>query len=766
MDVSIVIPTKNGGHLFEKVLDAVFKQKTEYEYEVICVDSGSKDGTLDVIRKYPCRLFQIEPSEFGHGKTRNYGASKGNGTYIIFITQDALPATDTWLQNFIDAMKMDPEIVGGFGIHYPYPDCNLLDKRDLDGHFKGFGETNTIFHLDDPERYEREEGYRHYLAFFSDNNSCIRRDIFEKYPYEDVNFAEDQIWARKMIELGFKKVYCPYAPVYHSHNFKLRTYFKRYYDEQKGLYEVHQTRGYIMRGGREMENHFECLWDLFHSIPSIETPGVSVLDEYYWLNKKDPNYSLCRATKNRGEDAHTDGKFNLSQKGCMEIMKLFMTRDEDLYDKTIEDVFDDEVFNSTFWLYWRTMFAFENWHSALEMKLYFQRFIHHIGGLPDFSALKFTKYNQYESLILPMKKYLEDAGVDFQFNTEVTNVIFEINDGKKVAKAIECKVNGVEKGIVLTENDLVFVTNGSCTEGTIYGDQNHAPNGDAEVRTSGCWSLWKNIAKQDPSFGHPEKFCSDIAKTNWESATITTLDNKIIPYITNICKRDPRTGKVVTGGIVSCQDSKWLLSWTINRQGQFKEQDKDKVCVWVYSLFTDVPGDYVKKPMKECTGKEITEEWLYHLGVPVDQIPELAENSAVCVPTMMPYITAFFMPRRKGDRPDVIPDGCVNFAFLGQFAETPRDTIFTTEYSVRTAMEAVYGLLGVDRGVPEVWGSVYDIRDLLDSSVKLMDGKSPLEIELPGPLNLLKKPLLKLVDGNVVGDLLKEHGIIKEDMGK
>ena len=175
----------------------------------------------------------------------------------------------------------------------------------------------------------------------------------------------------------------------------------------------------------------------------------------------------------------------------MEIMKLFMTKDEDLYDKTIEDVFDNEVFDSTFWLYWRTMFAFENWHSALEMKLYFQRFIHHIAGLPDFSALKFTKYNQYESLILPMQKYLEEAGVDFQFNTEVTNVLFEIKDGKKVAKTIECKVKGVEKGIVLTENDLVFVTNGSCTEGTIYGDQNHAPNGDAEVRTSGCWSLWK-----------------------------------------------------------------------------------------------------------------------------------------------------------------------------------------------------------------------------------------------------------------------------------
>ena len=388
----------------------------------------------------------------------------------------------------------------------------------------------------------------------------------------------------------------------------------------------------------------------------------------------------------------------------------------------------------------------------------------HIGGLPDFSALKFTKYNQYESLILPMQRYLEEAGVDFQFNTEVTNVIFDIKDDKKVAKALECKVNGVEKGIVLTENDLVFVTNGSCTEGTIYGDQNHAPNGDAEVRTSGCWSLWKNIAKQDPSFGHPEKFCSDVAKTNWESATVTTLDDKIIPYITNICKRDPRSGKVVTGGIVSCKDSSWLLSWTINRQGQFKDQDKDKVCVWVYGLFTDVPGDYVKKPMKECTGKEITEEWLYHLGVPVEEIPDLAENSAVCVPTMMPYITAFFMPRTKGDRPDVIPDGCVNFAFLGQFADTPRDTVFTTEYSVRTAMEAVYGLLGVDRGVPEVWGSVYDVRELLDSSVKLMDGKSPLEIELPGPLNVLKKPLLRVVKGTVVEKLLRDHDVIKDGM--
>lgn len=527
---------------------------------------------------------------------------------------------------------------------------------------------------------------------------------------------------------------------------------------------IDPNRGNVMRGGREMENHFECLWDLFRSIPSLQKDGASVLDEFYWLNKHDPNFSLCRATVNRGQDAHTDGKFNISDKGCMEIMKLFFTKDEDLYDKTIEDVFDDEVFDSTFWLYWRTMFAFENWHSALEMKLYFQRFIHHIGGLPDFSALKFTKYNQYESLILPMVRYLEKAGVNFEYNTFVTNVIFEFKDSKKIAKSIEYKTKDGIKNIPLTENDLVFVTNGSCTDGTIYGDQDHAPDLNAERRDTGVWDLWKNIAKQDPSFGHPEKFCSDISKTNWESATVTTLDDNILPYIEKICKRDPLSGKVVTGGIVSCMDSSWLLSWTINRQPQLVNQEDGTVAIWLYGLFTDIPGDFVKKPMKDCTGIEICEEWLYHLGVPEDMIIDLATNHANTVPTMMPYITAFFMPRAKGDRPDVIPDGCVNFAFLGQFADTPRDTVFTTEYSVRTAMEAVYGLLGVDRGVPEVWGSVYDIRELLDASVKLMDGRSPLELRLPGPLNAVKKPLLKLIKGAVIEKLLRDHDVIKDNM--
>lgn len=243
MDVTIVIPTKNAGNILDECLKKVFEQKTKYEYEVICVDSGSSDDTLDILKKYPVKLYQISAAEFGHGKTRNYGASKGSGEYIVFITQDAVPASDTWLDSFIDAMKLDSDIVGGFGIHYPYPDCNIIDKRDLKLHFEGFGLDNTIFSIEDKERYEKDEVYRRYLSFFSDNNSCIRRDIWQKYPYDDVEFAEDQMWARKMIEKGYKKVYCPYAPVYHSHNYDIHSYLGRYYDESKGLYEIYQTIG-------------------------------------------------------------------------------------------------------------------------------------------------------------------------------------------------------------------------------------------------------------------------------------------------------------------------------------------------------------------------------------------------------------------------------------------------------------------------------------------------------------------------------------------
>ncbi len=526
------------------------------------------------------------------------------------------------------------------------------------------------------------------------------------------------------------------------------------------------TKGFYMRGGREMDNHFECMWDMFRDVPSIETPNVSVLDEYYWLNKHDPNYSLCRATVNCGEDAHTDKQFKLDKESAMALSKLFITPEKDLEDKKISEVLPDPFWGTNFWLYWQTMFAFQKWSSALEMKRYLCRYVHHIDGLPDFSALRFTKYNQYESMILPLAKYLENHGATIEYGIDVKNVVITAQGSKKVAKQIEYVKDGKEEIIELTEDDLVFITNGCCTDTSCYGDQNTVPdlskikNGYGE-----SWDLWKNIARQatNGEFGNPDAFCSNVDATNWMSATIEIKDEEIIEHIMKICKRDPRSGKVTTGGIVTVKDSteNWYLSWTINRQPQFKSQDKDTVLIWVYSLNTNKDGNYVKKPMKQCTGEEICEEWLYHIGFPKEKIKEYATERCNTTTCYMPYINAFFQPRKESDRPLVVPKGALNFAFLGQFAETPRDTIFTTEYSIRTGMEAVYTLLDVDRAVPEVWGSKYDVRELLKACYYAIDKKSIEEI----PLTFIEKQMLKTVEKKVQGTdleiLLKESGLIK-----
>ena len=516
-------------------------------------------------------------------------------------------------------------------------------------------------------------------------------------------------------------------------------------------------KGFVIRGGREMENHFECLWDLFRSIPSIEIDGASVLDEFYWLNKDDPNYSLQRATINRGQDAHTDGKFTLNDAAQKEMVKLFLASREEVEDVRINEVFSDNFFDSNFWLYWQTMFAFEKWHSALEMKLYIHRFIHHIGGLPDFSALKFTKYNQYESLVLPLYRWLLDKGVVFHFDTTVTDVDFAFDGDTKTATRIHYTSEGVAGSQDLTPDDLLFMTIGSLTENSDEGDH-HTP---AVLKTgpAPAWDLWRSIAAKHEDFGRPEKFAGDIDKTKWESCTVTTLDTKIPEYIQRICKRDPFSGKVVTGGIVSVRDSAWQMSWTINRQPHFKQQPADQIVIWVYGLIVDKPGDYVKKSLQECTGEEITREWLYHLGVPEADIAELAANSAKAVPCMMPYVTSFFMPRRAGDRPDVVPEGSVNFAFIGQFAESvQRDCIFTTEYSVRTPMEAVYTLLDIERGVPEVFNSTYDVRSLVAATSRLRDGQV---VDLPGP-QFLRDKLLGKLESSQVGELLAEYKVIPD----
>ena len=517
--------------------------------------------------------------------------------------------------------------------------------------------------------------------------------------------------------------------------------------------------GFVIRGGREMENHFETMWDMYRSIPSLEIEGTSYLDEFYWLDQDDPNSSNTRLIYKRGQRVPTDGKYELDDK-AMELVKLVMTPESKLGRQTLEDFFTPDFFESNFWSYWATMFAFEKWHSAVEMRRYAMRFIHHIDGLPDFTALKFNKYNQYDSMVLPIIKYLESHDVNFVYNAQVTNVVVDVQADKKTATELVVTIDGTEQAIPLTADDLVFVTNGSITESSTYGSHHQAAPVSKEL--GGSWRLWQNLAAQSDEFGHPEVFCENLPDRSWFiSATATIKVPEIEPYIERLTNRSLHDHKVNTGGIITITDSNWMMSFTIHRQPHFKTQKENETVVWIYGLYSDTKGNYVDKTIVEATGEEITQELLYHLGVPEVKIKELAKQENVnTVPVYMPFITSYFMPREAGDRPAVVPNDSENLAFIGNFAESlSRDTVFTTEYSIRTAMEAVYTLMDVDSAVPEVYGSVFDIRELLKAFYYMSDKKKLDEMDLHMP-KLVKLALNKKIKGTWIEELLKEQHLL------
>lgn len=475
--------------------------------------------------------------------------------------------------------------------------------------------------------------------------------------------------------------------------------------------------GYIIRGGREMNWHYDNFWDLFQDVPALELPpGHSVLDEYRLVNDNDPNWSKARLMHRQGQlrDVSTLG---LSKPQQWELLRLLLKRKEDLDDLTIEDYFSEGFLETNFWYLWRSMFAFQNWHSLLEMKLYMHRFLDALDGLHDMSALVFPKYNQYDSFVVPLVRLLKQQGVQVRLGTQVHDLRLHIEGERKTVTALECRTQGAAEVIDVAPGDLVFALTGSMTEGTAYGDMDTVPvpkRGRHEPGEDSAWTLWRNLAMKSPVFGRPEKFYGDTDRSMWASATLTCRPSPFVDKLKALSVNDPYSGKTVTGGIITFTDSAWLMSFTCNRQPHFPTQPGDVLVVWVYALRMDVPGNHVSKPMPACTGREVLAELCHHLGIG-DQIETIAAQTKVRT-ALMPYITAEFMPRAAGDRPHVVPQGCTNLALLGQFVETANDVVFTMESSVRTARVGVYTLLGLPKQVPDISPTQYDIRNLLKAA--------------------------------------------------
>jgi oleate hydratase len=496
--------------------------------------------------------------------------------------------------------------------------------------------------------------------------------------------------------------------------------------------------GYTARGGREIEEHFECFMELFSFIPSLKDSNRSVLDEFRELNLEEPIESHCRIVSRQGEKEDFSA-FGLSTENAMELAKLHLLTEEKLGATTIGEYFIPSFFETNFWFFWATMFAFEKWHSVVEVKRYMERFMHLIGGMNRLKGILHTEFNQYDSLILPLITWLKGQGVNFELGCSVTDIDFDFSNHEKVATAIHYTRNGKNETLAVKKDDLVLFTNGSMTQNTTRGDLNH-PAVLNRSEEKGCFSVWEKLAKKSPDFGHPEKFCSDIDKTKWLSFTVTLKDDDIVfPYLLELTGDKPGMG-----GLVTIKDSSWFMSWVVPKHPHFINQPDNVKVLWAYALNMDVKGDYIHKTISESTGREMFEELLYHMGLK-DRIPEILSHTVNVIPSMMPYITSQFMPRVAGDRPEVVPAGSRNFGFLGQYAEVPQDCVFTVEYSVRSAMMAVYRLMKIDKKVEEVYPSQYDVRVLTTAAKTCLNlDKVPLQ-------NI---PLGKLLQGTELAGLL------------
>ena len=246
---SVVITVKNPGNIFNDVIAMVLSQVTPWDYEVIVIDSGSKDGTVEKLKTLSDKinLICIPSEEFGHGRTRNFGARHARGDFVAFLTHDAIPETIEWLSELVTALELDDTACAAFGRHIAHHDADPFTKLDLQMHFDIFESAAAAqSKFSDHISYEKQSTHRQFLHFYSDNNSCLRKSVWTVYPYPDTEFAEDQLWAATVIDAGFSRIYVRSAVVRHSHEYSPVATFRRAFDESSAFQKIF---GYSVCGG-------------------------------------------------------------------------------------------------------------------------------------------------------------------------------------------------------------------------------------------------------------------------------------------------------------------------------------------------------------------------------------------------------------------------------------------------------------------------------------------------------------------------------------
>jgi len=450
-------------------------------------------------------------------------------------------------------------------------------------------------------------------------------------------------------------------------------------------------QGYCLRGGRMLTfDNYECTWDLFKSIPSLQTKNQSVLDETIAFNQLFRADSKARLVDRwRGKIPVKSMGFSMHDRA--ELLKLSNADEETLGDSKITDWLSSPFFDTPFWYMWSTTFAFQPWHSAVEFKRYLHRFMLEFTRIETLGGVRRTIFNQYDSLVRPLHAWLEEQGVHFVMDCTVTDIAHTMVDGMFAVRGLDCRRAGVSERIVVQPGDLVFLQNGSMTDASSLGSMTAAPAALSKDDSSG-WTLWEKLAQLGPQFGNPAAFNGAIAQSCWESFTVTLKQSDFFRQM-----QDFSGNEAGTGGLVTFKDSNWLMSVVLPHQPHFADQPQDVQVFWGYALFPDRIGNFVAKPMADCNGEEILRELCGHL-----RFDHAVLGQVNCIPCRMPYITSMFMPRKYADRPLPVPENSLNLAFISQFVEIADDVVFTVEYSVRAAQMAVYQLLDIDLPIPAI----------------------------------------------------------------
>ncbi|GLH75783.1 oleate hydratase [Bradyrhizobium sp. SSBR45G] len=464
---------------------------------------------------------------------------------------------------------------------------------------------------------------------------------------------------------------------------------------------------FSLRGGRMLTtDHYECTWDLLSTIPGGSDPKRTVRDETITFNKSHVPHSQARLVdRNRHKvDVSTMG---FSMQDRLELVRLTETPEDKLGNSRITDWLSPPFFSTNFLFMWQTTFAFQPWHSAVEFKRYLHRFMNEFPRIETLAGVKRTVFNQYDAIVVPLMKWLEGHGVNFDGDVDVTDIAIATESGKHVVKQLTLDRNGRAEVITLSADDLVFFQNGSMTDATSLGSQ-YAPPPRLTRHESKGWTLWEKIAQGRPEFGNPASFNLSIPESCWESFTVTCRNPRFFDAM------EAFTGNAAgTGGLVTFTDSNWLMSIVLYHQPHFVGQPRDVQVFWGYALHPDRIGNFVPKAMADCGGAEILKELCGHLNFELSVF-----DSATCVPCRLPYITSMFMPRNRTDRPLPVPANSKNLAFVSQFVEIPDDVVFTVEYSVRAAQMAVYQLLGITRAIPPITRHDKSFRVLIETVEK------------------------------------------------